>query len=388
MTPEQLKIYNRMRAKKGLRMVGSDGLYVEESDAQRQFDMQVDEVVPYTTGLTTPVFSENSISQGTFNSDDFVKNLKNELESISANSQYLMNAVNAAQDTWNQATDAASQAKSAADAAAEAQKDINEQQGQINQIVLDVQAAQEDATEALNEALAAAGLAETANGTAGEAITEAAAAQQAANQASSDAQQAIIDAANAAGVAGGAETDAAKAIADSATALQQSQQAQNDAIAANTAATNANTTAIAASSTVLFAPTGIVYWNGDSLMSVPASTAIKTIAFNNFNVDGQDGFGFGFSLNGVPLNFKFNGSTTYENNHHTDGTGLLYDRNLIIQIPAGMAGNIVCNLDSCSMYLGRSITYTVPNGIAYLDFPCSITINNENNGYVLNHPTH
>lgn len=123
MSKEALRIYNNNRRKIGLPPVKADGTTATETDAQKQFDMQVNEVTPYTTGLSTPVFNSDSIADGTFNSADFEKNLKQEFDSISANSQYLMNAVQAAQDTWDQAIQAANDAADAQKAADQAQDD-------------------------------------------------------------------------------------------------------------------------------------------------------------------------------------------------------------------------------------------------------------------------
>lgn len=109
MSRDALRIYNMNRRKRGLPILTDDD--TDTTDAQTAFQETVDEVTPYTTGLQTNTDDE-----------DYAKNIKNELDWISNSTQYLFNAVDAAQDTWDQAQQAAGDAADAQASANAAQQ--------------------------------------------------------------------------------------------------------------------------------------------------------------------------------------------------------------------------------------------------------------------------
>ncbi|ELP3919292.1 hypothetical protein QUQ16_000192 [Escherichia coli] len=116
MTPEQLSIYNKNRIKKGLPtiyQVGDSYISTDSDDDAISDFSKYGEVTPYTTGLLTNVFNSSSLGKGEFNTQDFEKNIKQELDNISTSTQYLFDAVDAAQEAYTNAQQAASDAAAA-----------------------------------------------------------------------------------------------------------------------------------------------------------------------------------------------------------------------------------------------------------------------------------
>lgn len=147
MTPEQLTVYNKNRIKRGLKPILDNGKVAD--DAISDFS-KYGEVTPYTTGLLTSVFNTSSLAKGEFNTQDFEKNIKQELDNISTSTQYLFDAVDAAQEAYSNsqtaianAADAASQAQDAANAASDAAATAQGAADDASQALIDYENQQE-----------------------------------------------------------------------------------------------------------------------------------------------------------------------------------------------------------------------------------------------------
>lgn len=114
LTREQIRIYNANARKRGLTPIKDDA-----PNNLDTFTNLYDEVLPYTTGLSTPVTTYRN-ADGSINTDDFEKNVQDNLNDISTATQYLFNAIDAAKDGYDQAVQAGKDAEAAQETANDA----------------------------------------------------------------------------------------------------------------------------------------------------------------------------------------------------------------------------------------------------------------------------
>lgn len=333
LTKEQIRIYNDNAVKRGLTPIKDTPNNLDT------FSNLYSEVLPYTTGLHAPVVAKQNVD-GTINTDDFEKNIQDNLNDISNATQYLFNAIDAAKDGYDTAIDAATTAGDAQQTANDAQQTADE--------------GYDAAIQAGQDALAAQTTANAAQEQVNAQVAEIA-------QAQTDATQALLDASSAAGIATSAGETAATAITNAATAQAAAEAAQTDAI-------NANSAAIAAQAAATDAATQTIVTDGKStsnntamftiLTASPQAKIINVLCPISFkDSGGGDTTTIGFTANGVLLNARMstsyvsvNGDGTSGHNENSFGewtTNIAPQFNsysnsgMQIQVPANFSGGVI-----------------------------------------------